>query len=53
MTGYKRSTFYALEEPHGYVDYPAATVAQLMGAPATVTPKVEETVSSSALVPAA
>jgi len=53
LTGYQRSTFYTPEEPHGYTDYPVATVAQLMGAPATVTPKVGETVSPSALVPAA
>jgi len=50
LTGYQRSTFYTLEEPRGYTDYPAATVAQLMGARATVIPKVEETISLSTLV---
>ena len=48
-----RSGSDTLEEPLGYIDYQIATVAQLVGAPATVTPKVGGTVSPSVLVPAA
>ena len=53
LTGYQRSTFYSLEDPHGYIDYPAATLSQLMGAPVTVSPKVGDTVSSGTVVLAA
>jgi hypothetical protein len=53
LTGYQRSTFYALEDPHGYIDYPPATLSQLTGVPDTVTSKIEDTVNSSTLVPAA
>jgi len=27
LTGYQRSTFYTLEDPHGYTDYPAAILS--------------------------
>lgn len=53
LTAYQRSTFYALEEPHGYVDYPAATVAQLMGEADTATPRVKDTAGPSTVVLAA
>jgi len=53
LTNYQRSTFYSVEDPHGYIDYPAATLSQLTGAPAIVTPGIGETVSSTTLVPAA
>jgi len=52
LNRYQRSTFYT-PGPHGYTDYPAATLSQLSGAPATVTPRAEDTVSSTAVVPAA
>ena len=53
LTKYQRSTFYSLEDPHGYIDYPAATLSQLTGATPAVAPKVGDTVNSSTLVLAA
>jgi len=50
---YQRSAFYSLEDPHGYIDYPAATLSQLAAATATVTPRTGDTVSPSTLVTAA
>jgi len=53
LTKYQRTTFYSLEDPHGYIDYPAATLSQLTGAPVIVTPQVAHTVSSTTVVSAA
>jgi len=53
LNRYQRTTFYSFEDPHGYTDYPAATLAQLDRVTATVIPRVGDTVSSSTLVPAA
>jgi len=53
LTKYQRSTFYSLEDPHGYIDYPAATLSQLDSAHAIITPKVGEAVSSTTVVTAA
>ena len=38
LTKYQRSTFYTLEDPHGYIDYPAATLSQLPVNPTTLVP---------------
>ena len=53
LTMYQRSTFYSLEDPHGYTDYPAATLSQLATATATVTPRVGDAVNLTTLVTAA
>jgi hypothetical protein len=53
LNRYQRSTFYSLEDPHGYTDYPAATLSQFEGTTATDILKVADTVSTSTLVPAA
>jgi len=53
LNEYQRSTFYALEDPHGYTDYPTATLSQLTGTPATVTLGIGATANPSVLVPAA
>ena len=53
LTRYQCSTFYNLEDPHGYTDYPATTLSQLTGVTPTVAPRTEEVVNSSILVLAA
>jgi hypothetical protein len=53
LANYQRSSFYALGDPHGYTDYPAATLSQLTDTPAIVSPKIENTVNPTTVVPAA
>ena len=50
LSAYQRSTFYN-SGPQGYTDYPAATLSQLTGAPATVTPRIRDEVTPTTLVP--
>ena len=52
LTKYQRSTFYTVEEPHGYIDYPTATLSQVIGPPAAV-PNSGFTISPTGLVAAA
>lgn len=52
LSGYQRSTFYGTGS-RGYTDYPAATLSQLTGDPATVTPNVKQEAGAQALVLAA
>jgi len=53
LARYQRSTFFSLEDPHGYTDYPAATLFQLDRATAAATQNTGEAVSLVTLVPAA
>ena len=53
LTRYQRSTFYSLEDPHGYTDYPDATLYELDRANTTATTRTEDTINLSTLVIAA
>ena len=52
LTKYQCLTFYTPEDPHGYINYPTATLSQPTGTTPTIIPRARDVISSSTLVTA-